>query len=93
MTFVAQNNPLTGKPYGSHIIIDQLAVIKEKYPLAVNALNGLSFTTRSPANQIETIIKSNRLEVLLMLSTVTDQAKQDQIGEMLADILNLIAKP
>jgi hypothetical protein len=71
----------------------ELNEIKAKYSLAVEALNGLNFTTSSPANQIDTTIKSNGLEVLLKLSTVTNQAKQDELGKMLAELLNLIAKP
>lgn len=67
--------------------------IKAKYPLAVEALKGLTFATSSPVSQINTTIKSNGSEVLLRLNSITNQAKQDEIGKMVADILNLIAKP
>ena len=100
MTFVAQNDPLTGKPYGSNMIIDQLAVIKEKYPLAVNTLKQLGANLHYDVNSGFVMTEDGVVVEVLevrgwgqMQYLTIPEARQDQIGEMLADILNQLTKP
>lgn len=74
-------------------MIEQL---KEKYPLAVGALKNVNFISQNPENRIATIVNDDyeniTIEVITALNIDPNCEKQSQIGEMLADILNLIAK-
>ena len=78
----------------------ELNEIKAKYPLAVEALshlgNNLHYDVGSGCVMTESGIVAEVLEVRgwgQIQQLTAPEARQDEIGKMLAELLNLIAKP
>lgn len=72
----------------------QLNELKAKYPLAVKYLKGKDFTIED--YQEIAYLYSSEFSIGIDISTkepLNNSPAQDEIGKMLAEILNLIAKP
>jgi hypothetical protein len=96
MTFVAQKNPLTGKPYGGCNPVpqvDRIQQIKEKYSLAIEYLKDKRF--HIARGGFTTIAQSSDKTISVEVCTSEDLSNspaQDQIGELLAEFLNSLTK-
>ena len=73
----------------------ELNELKAKYPLAVEALKGTTIQNRTKGDRIDITFVNDELDNVLWIDGVTYgmQTTEDEIGKMLAELLNLIAKP